>query len=425
MTPNRKLENLIEPATISKNKTSLKNLMNKGFFLKQMFLFFIAICISICLSAQDDPYYKKFNIPADLESVAREFLQSNYTDIKFNCGTTCSGSFDFPLPSKYCDKVVGTYQETHQNSYTTTETYVTGYGGREGDVPIYGTREVEKYHSPYTTTHNKYGPNDEMAKMKHKLESQKKYTSSVQTVKQYKGFDDRKFQDSVVFAIELKYSQKEYEKYLESKKLELEKLIIEWKNVPLTDSEIQTQTKRIQSSWKNFEKEKTEALQHFNLQCQDFIKAKRFVYLYEHDIQQQNQQEGINIMARINAKRIIEENRHNKNIRETVSGLQYEIIKEGKGKKPTSKDRVKVYFVGTLFDGKKVVSSGDNGKPAEFEFTQFISGLAEGVQLMTEGSIYKLWVPAELGYGNRLINNIPAESILVFEVKLLKVKSKK
>ena len=139
---------------------------------------------------------------------------------------------------------------------------------------------------------------------------------------------------------------------------------------------------------------------------------------------QGKQQEKADREARFNAevaKSILEQNRQNKDIKETASGLQYQVLKEGKGKKPTTADRVKVHYVGTLFNGEKFDSSRDRGEPAVFGLTQVISGWTEGLQLMTEGSTYKFWIPAELGYGNRSMGNIQAGSLLIFEVELIEV----
>ena len=141
---------------------------------------------------------------------------------------------------------------------------------------------------------------------------------------------------------------------------------------------------------------------------------------------QQKQQEKMDRESRFNsevAKSILEQNRQNKNIKETASGLQYQVIKEGKGKKPIATDRVKVHYEGTLFNGTVFDSSISRGEPIVFGLSQVIKGWTEGLQLMTEGSKYKLWIPAELGYGNQAVGNgaIPAGSLLIFEVELIEV----
>jgi FKBP-type peptidyl-prolyl cis-trans isomerase FklB len=139
---------------------------------------------------------------------------------------------------------------------------------------------------------------------------------------------------------------------------------------------------------------------------------------------QQKQQEKSERDAQFNkevAKSILEQNRQNKDIKETSTGLQYQVIKEGTGKKPVATDKVKVHYVGTLFNGTVFDSSRERKEPITFGLSQVIPGWTEGLQLMTEGSIYKFWIPSELGYGNRATGSIPAGSLLIFEVELLEV----
>lgn len=83
------------------------------------------------------------------------------------------------------------------------------------------------------------------------------------------------------------------------------------------------------------------------------------------------------------------------------SGLQYEIIKEGIGKKPKATDQVRCHYEGTLIDGTLFDSSIQRGEPAVFGVNQVIPGWVEALQLMPEGSKWKLYIPSELGYGAR------------------------
>jgi FKBP-type peptidyl-prolyl cis-trans isomerase len=140
---------------------------------------------------------------------------------------------------------------------------------------------------------------------------------------------------------------------------------------------------------------------------------------------QQKQQEKTEKDARFNkevAKSIIEQNRQDKTIKETASGLQYQVIKEGTGAKPVATDRVLAHYVGTLYNGQTFDSSRDRGEPVVFPLNGVIKGWTEGLQLMKEGGIYKFWIPSDLGYGDQGFQGvIPGGSLLIFEVELIKV----
>ncbi len=109
-------------------------------------------------------------------------------------------------------------------------------------------------------------------------------------------------------------------------------------------------------------------------------------------------------------------------VKTTASGLQYEVIVQGNGPKPSGpKAKVKVHYRGTLLDGTEFDSSYKRGEPAEFELDQVIKGWSEAVQLMTVGSKYKFYLPPDLAYGDREVGGgvIPPGSTLIFEVELL------
>lgn len=112
----------------------------------------------------------------------------------------------------------------------------------------------------------------------------------------------------------------------------------------------------------------------------------------------------------------------NPGMKKTASGLVYLAVKEGSGKKPGPESIVDVKYTGMLIDGTIFDQSVD--KPATFGVNQVIPGWTEGLQLMSEGSVYKLIIPAELAYGNNPPPQTPiqAGSTLVFEVELVKVK---
>ena len=126
-----------------------------------------------------------------------------------------------------------------------------------------------------------------------------------------------------------------------------------------------------------------------------------------------NIEEGAQFLAE-NAKR--------EGVKVTESGLQYEIIKEGKGAKPAATDKVKVHYHGTLIDGTVFDSSVERGEPITFPLNGVIAGWTEGVQLMQVGSKYKFFIPYQLAYGeNGAGQIIEPYSTLVFEVELLDI----
>lgn len=106
----------------------------------------------------------------------------------------------------------------------------------------------------------------------------------------------------------------------------------------------------------------------------------------------------------------------------TESGLQYQILKQGDGPRPSAKDRVKVHYTGTLLDGTVFDSSVKRGEPMELTLSQVIKGWTEGVQLMPVGSKYRFWVPSDLAYGERGAGGvIKPNSVLCFDIELIDI----
>ena len=118
-------------------------------------------------------------------------------------------------------------------------------------------------------------------------------------------------------------------------------------------------------------------------------------------------------------EKFLAENALREGVITTASGLQYEVIKMGKGKKPSATDQVKVHYHGTLTNGTVFDSSVDRNAPITFGLTQVIPGWTEGLQLMPVGSKFKFYIPQELGYGSQQAGSIPPYSTLIFEVELL------
>lgn len=141
--------------------------------------------------------------------------------------------------------------------------------------------------------------------------------------------------------------------------------------------------------------------------------------------QQEKQMKQLESMTTANkdaAKKFLDENKAKDGVKSTASGLQYKVVKEGKGDKPAATDTVKVHYKGTLLDGTEFDSSYKRNQPAEFQVGQVIPGWTEALQLMTIGSTYELYLSPELAYGDRGAPPvIEPGSMLIFEVELLEV----
>ena len=124
---------------------------------------------------------------------------------------------------------------------------------------------------------------------------------------------------------------------------------------------------------------------------------------------------------KVAGEKFLEENKTKDGVKVTNSGLQYMVMKEGTGDKPTATSTVKVHYQGTLIDGTEFDSSIKRGEPAQFGVGQVIKGWTEGVQLMPVGSKYEFYIPADLAYGQRAPESIGPNQTLIFEVELLDI----
>ena len=148
-----------------------------------------------------------------------------------------------------------------------------------------------------------------------------------------------------------------------------------------------------------------------------FDEAKKIINEFfsnlQDEIAETNKQAGKEFLAE-NAKR--------SGVVVLPSGLQYEVLAEGKGRKPKVTDKVQCHYHGTLIDGQVFDSSIQRGTPAVFGVNQVIPGWVEALQLMPEGSRWKLYIPSDLAYGEQGAGGrIPANATLIFEVELIKI----
>ena len=147
------------------------------------------------------------------------------------------------------------------------------------------------------------------------------------------------------------------------------------------------------------------------------------------DLQKILEKKGQEVQARAGAENRVrgdafrKENAAKPGVRTTASGLQYEILSEGKGRKPSASDVVRVHYEGTLTTGEIFDSSRKRGTPAEFPLNRVIAGWTEGLQLMSEGARFRFVIPPELAYGaHGAPPAIGPDATLVFDVELLEVK---
>ena len=123
-------------------------------------------------------------------------------------------------------------------------------------------------------------------------------------------------------------------------------------------------------------------------------------------------------------KKFLAKNKTKKGVTELKSGVQYEVIKAGKGEKPAPTDTIVVHYKGALINGKEFDSSYKRGEPITFGLNQMIAGWKEVLPLMPVGSHWKVYIPSDLAYGSRGAPNIGPNETLVFDIELLEIKKK-
>ena len=137
---------------------------------------------------------------------------------------------------------------------------------------------------------------------------------------------------------------------------------------------------------------------------------------------EQNEKSELNA-EKERGRKFLEENKNKPGVKVTPSGLQYKVLRESIGKKPTATDTVEVHYHGTLIDGTVFDSSVQRGHTIEFPLNQVIKGWTEGLQLMSEGSKFEFYIPSDLAYGDRGAGGtIKGVATLIFQVELFKVK---
>ncbi len=148
--------------------------------------------------------------------------------------------------------------------------------------------------------------------------------------------------------------------------------------------------------------------------------VQEFFAAQEQKINKQRQEAGK--QHKEMGEKYLAENAKKEGVITLPSGLQYQVLKEGNGKKPTAKDQVKCHYEGFLIDGTVFDSSVQRGEPAVFGLQQVIAGWTEGLQLMQEGAKYRFFIPYRLAYGEGGAGGaIPPFATLIFDVELIQV----
>lgn len=120
-------------------------------------------------------------------------------------------------------------------------------------------------------------------------------------------------------------------------------------------------------------------------------------------------------------EKFLAENKSKEGVIELPGGIQYLIVRQGEGRQPKSDSTIKAHYRGSLLNGKEFDSSYKRNQPFTARLTQLIKGWQEVIPLMKEGSIYRLWIPSELAYGDNGTGGIPGGATLQFEVELIQI----
>ena len=140
---------------------------------------------------------------------------------------------------------------------------------------------------------------------------------------------------------------------------------------------------------------------------------EKIVPKYRMDLEKKNIQEGV---------KFLKENAKNANVVEHRSGIQYKIIKDAEGSKPKPTDLVRIHYVGKLIDGTTFDSSYSRGETAVFPVNRVVPGFSQGLQLMSPGAKYQIFIPGQLGYGSGDGPGGPM-AVMIFQIELLEILS--
>ncbi len=155
--------------------------------------------------------------------------------------------------------------------------------------------------------------------------------------------------------------------------------------------------------------------------AEDDMRKTLIAYKERHDAEAMKEIQKLGSENEAKGTAFLTENGKKAGVTTTATGLQYEVIKAGTGAAPTADDQVQVHYEGKMLDGTVFDSSIARGQPVTFPLAGVIAGWTEGLQLMKEGGKTRFFIPAKLAYGETGASTIPPNSVLVFEVELLKV----